>query len=320
MIFFRSKTRNRRKGHVQVLDVKLRSDQVRRTRVRAGLLAGGVLLGTLLGAFALWRGGEWVLDQTVYQNSAFAIERIEVSNDGIISAPQLCRWAGVRAGQNLIALDIARVKRNLEMVPALETVAVERVLPRTLRIRVTEREPVVEVAVLQTNRQGGLENRIFHLDAHGVVMPPLPPQAAVRPLGQPDAALPRLIGLKQMDLQPAQPVSSRAARAAIQLAVEFACSPMGGLVNLKSIDITPGDVLSVITEQGSEVTFALDQINVQLGRWRQVHDEGLRKGKGSLASLDLSVANNAPARWLEARATPPAVKPPKTNRTKKPHV
>ena len=56
------------------------------------------------------------------------------------SADQLRRWAGVKPGENLFALDLARVKRDLEMVPLIDSVSVERVLPRTLRIRVTERE------------------------------------------------------------------------------------------------------------------------------------------------------------------------------------
>jgi len=34
------------------------------------------------------------------------------------------------------------VKRNLELVSVIDSVSVERVLPRTLKIRVTERDPI----------------------------------------------------------------------------------------------------------------------------------------------------------------------------------
>ena len=44
----------------------------------------------------------------VYENRAFAIEQIDVQTDGVISTDQLRRWAGVKAGENLLALDLAQ--------------------------------------------------------------------------------------------------------------------------------------------------------------------------------------------------------------------
>ena len=321
MSFFNRKQKNRRLGRVHVLDVKLRSEQVRRTRVRLAALMLGALFGTVLGVYALWRGGEWVLNRVIYENPAFAIRDVEVQTDGVIAPQQLRRWANVRPGQNLLALDLARVKRDLEMVPALETVSVERVLPRTLRLRVTERDPVLQVAVPRLNARGVMENFIFHLDAKGVVMQPLDPSQRIKPFLQPDDALPVLFGLKQMDLRPGRPIESPAVQAALQLATEFAFSPMAGLVDLRRIDVSAPTVLVVTTGQGSEVTFGLENLDQQMRRWRQVHEEGYRMRKGNLASLDLSVANNAPARWLDPKIVPPPAKPPKTTRTKKPrHV
>lgn len=317
MSLFNRKPKNRRLGRMHVLDVKLRSDQVRRTRVRLVALGMGALFGTVFGVYALWRGGEWVLDRMVYENSAFAIREVEVQTDGVIAPQQLRRWSNVRPGQNLLALDLARVKRDLELVPALDTVSVERVLPRTLRIRVTEREPVLQVAVPHVNPQGTMENLIFQLDAAGVVMLPLDPRQRVQPFLQADESLPVLFGLKQMDLRPGRPVESPAVQAALQLAEEFAVSPMAGLVDLRRIDVSNPTVLVVTTGQGSEVTFGLENLGQQLRRWRQVHEEGYRQNKGSLTSLDLSVANNSPARF-DAKIVPPPAKPPKITRNKKP--
>lgn len=317
MSFFNRKPKNRRLGRVHVLDVKLRSEQVRRMRFRLAALLFGALFGTVLGVYALWRGGEWVLNQVVYENPAFAIREVEVQTDGVIAPQQLRRWANVRPGQNLLALDLARVKRDLEMVPALETVSVERVLPRTLRLRVTEREPVLQVTVPRLNSRGTMENYIFHLDAKGVVMQPLDPGQRVKPFLQADDALPVLFGLKQMDLRPGRPIESPAVQAALQLATEFSFSPMAGIVDLRRIDVSAPAVLVVTTGQGSEVTFGLENLDQQLRRWRQVHEEGYRMRKGNLASLDLSVANNAPARWLDPKIVPPPAKPPKPSRTTK---
>lgn len=277
--------------------------------MRVTALALGALFGTVLGVYGLWLGGQWLLNQMVYQNPAFAIREIETTTDGVIAPDQLRRWANVRPGQNLLALDLARVKRNLEMVPVIESVAIERVLPRTLRIRVTEREPVLQVAILVTNAQRTLENRIFHLDGNGVVMLPLNPSQRTQPLGPTEGSLPLLLGVKLSDIKPGRPVESSGVKAALRLAQEFVYSPMAGIVDLKRIDATASDVLVVTTGQGSEITFGLENLDQQLRRWRQVHDEGLRMRKGPLASLDLSVANNAPARWFDASVVPPSPRP-----------
>ena len=319
MNLFRRKQGNRRLGRMHVLDVKLRSDQVRKTRLRLAALASAALIGTALVVCGLWLGGTWLLNRLVYQNQAFAIRAIEVQTDGVISPDQLRRWANVRPGQNLLALDLARVKRDLQMSPALATGTVEPILPKTLRIRVTEREPLLQVSVPKTNPQGGLDATIFHLDENGVVMFPIDPRQRTKPFLQPDETLPLLSGLNLTDLKPGQPLNSPAAQAALKLASEFAYSPMAGLVDLKRIDVSSPDVIVVTTGQGSEITFALENIDQQMRRWRQIYDLGQRTHR-NVASIDLAVSNNVPVRWLEAKVIPPPAKLPKTTRSKKRNV
>src|SRR5689334_12219484 len=124
MSLLKRKPRNRRVGREHVLDVKLRAEQIRAGRMRLASIAIGMTLATLLGFYLLWRGGEWTLDALLYKNDAFAIRQIDVQTDGVIAADQLRRWAGVKAGENLFALDMTRVKRDLEMISAIRSVAV----------------------------------------------------------------------------------------------------------------------------------------------------------------------------------------------------
>ncbi len=320
MSFFKKKQVNRRLGRVHVLDVKLRSDHVRKTRARYVALTFGALIGIAFGGFACWRGGEWVLNRVAYENPAFAISSVEAQTDGVILPDQLRRWANVRSGENLLALDLARVKRNLEMVPMIATVSVERILPKTLRIRVTEREPVAQVAVLRSNGRGGVETAVFHLDVAGFVIQPLDPRQRTRPLGQGDDSLPVLKGVKPGDLQPGRALESPVVQAALKLAADFAYSPMAGLADLKTIDISANDVLTVKTGQGSEVVFGLENLEQQLRRWREVHELGMRMRKGNLATLDLAVSNNVPARWVEASVKHPPAKAPKPLRNRRRNV
>src|SRR5581483_9802494 len=113
--WFNRKPKNRRLGREHVLDVKLRSDQVRATRMRLAAIAMGLLFATVFGFYLVWRAGEWALNRLVYENKAFAVQEIQVQTDGVIAEDQLRRWAGVKPGENLLALDLGRVKRNVEM-------------------------------------------------------------------------------------------------------------------------------------------------------------------------------------------------------------
>jgi cell division septal protein FtsQ len=260
------------------------------------------------------------MNRLVYENPAFAIAKIETYTDGVLAPDQLRRWANVRPGQNLFALDLARVKRDLELVPLLASVSVERVLPRTLRIRVSEREAVAQVNVPQTNARGGVEVAVRHLDPDGYVMLPLDPRQCLTPVSPTGDALPVITGIGAHELQPGRRIERPQVQAALRLIVEFAHSPMAGQVDLKRIDLGAADVLVVTTGQGCEVTFGLRDLDQQLRRWREIHDVGVRQNK-SLAWLDLAVSNNVPARWLQVSTGPvTAPKAPKPPRTKRKNV
>ncbi len=302
-MWFRRDPKNRRLSRRHVLDVKLRSRQVRATRMRLGAVALAVTFGTVFGLYLFWRAGEWALDKFVYENSEFAIRRINVQTDGVIAPDQLRRWSGVKPGDNLMALDLGSVKRNLELVSTIGSVSVERVLPRTLEIRVTERQPVAQVDVPRAGPAGGIVVTVFQLDADGHVMQPLDPRLCVMPLAQFRDQLPVITGLNLYQLEPGQRVESPPALAALQLLSAFNRSVMTGLVNLRRVDVSSPDVIVATTEQGGEITFGLDNLDQQLQRWREIYDLGQRMNK-AIASLDLAVSNNVPVRWMEAVVVP----------------
>jgi cell division septal protein FtsQ len=306
-MWFRYEQKNRRLNRGHVLDVKVRSDQVRATRTRLAAIALGVVFGTVFGLYLLWRTGEWALDKFVYENSEFAIQNIQVQTDGVIAPEQLRRWSGVKPGANLIALDLASVKRNLELVSTVDSVSVERVLPRTLKIRVTEREPIAQVNVPRVSASGGIAVSVFQLDAGGFVMQPLDPRLCVIPLSQMNAQLPVVTGLNVYELQAGRRIKLPQAQAALQLIGAFKHSPMAELVDLRRIDVSSPGVVVATTGQGGEITFALDNLDQQLRRWREIYDLGMSENK-MIASLDLAVENNVPVRWAEIISAPVTLK------------
>ena len=320
-VFLNRKPKNRRLGREHVLDVKLRSSQVRAARLRLAAIGLGVVFAAVFGSYVIWRSGDWVLNRLVYENKSFAIQQLDVQTDGVVAVNQLCRWAGLKPHENLLALDLARVKRNLELVPLVQSVSVERVLPRTLRIRVVEREPIAQVNVPLQRTGGGLETASFQLDPDGFVMLPLDThQRAIPPNPAGAELLPVISGLDPRELQPGRRIDAPQLQGALQLIIAFQQSPMAGLADLKWIDIASPEVLVVKTGQASEITFGLLDLEQQLRRWREIFDLGQKMAK-AIATLDLAVTNSVPALWQDADALPP-VEPrlPKPLRIKKKHV
>jgi hypothetical protein len=319
-MWLKCKAKNRRLGREQVLDVKLRSSQVRAARTRMGAIALGVAFATIFSLYLVYRTADWGLNRLVYENKAFAIQEIDVQTDGFISLDELRRWTGVKPGANLLALDLARVKRDLELVPLVQAISVERILPRTLRIRVTEREPIAQINVPKPRRGGGVELAVYQLDADGYVMMPLDPRQRATLPNQPGDSLPAIGGINSSELQPGRRIGAPQVQAALRLLSAFEQSPMAGLVDLRRVDVSSPEVLVVTTGQGSEVTFGLADLEKQLRRWRDIFDLGQTMSK-AIGTLDLAVTNNIPARWLEASAVPPSVpKSAKPLRLRKKHV
>ena len=308
MSWFKRKDKNRRLRRTHVLDVKLSATQRRQTRWRRTGLLLTVLVSVFAGLLLVWRGGEWAMRQLIYDNPGFAIRRLEVETDGVLSLEQLRHWAGVKLNDNLWELDLARVKRDLELMPIIQSVSIERILPHTLRIRVSEREPIAQYTLPQA-RFAGVEDRgVYLLDEQGYVMFPLESQQRATPAPT-NEHLPALVGVPATDLSPGHQVESPQVRAALLWIVAFARSAMAGLIDLKQIDVSQRNVLLVTTGQGAEITFGLLNPDLQLRRWRAIADFGQKNGK-CLVAADLSVSNNIPTRWTEASLVPPSTPRP----------
>jgi len=303
--------RRLRRENENVLRVKLRTDQLQAARARFVMQGLTVLFVAAVVLFLGWRGVDWALREFVLENPAFATKVIDLQTDGILAVESLRSIAGVRVGQNLMSLDLARIKRDLELRDYIQSAAVERVLPDTLRIRVTERVPVAQAVV--TRQENGRFAHLPHLfDAGGFVM--VPPNRAM--VADPTALqidwLPALIGVNPVDLKPGRQVESAQVRAALRLLQHFERSSMFGRSDIRRVDVSGIEVLTVTTATGGEITFAAHRdFDTQLRRWRAVQDVATQQGK-VISTLDVSISQNLPARWVEASTVPvPPAKPAK---------
>ena len=295
------KKRNRRQGRYRLLEVDLPVGKVRRQRMKAIVRWAGGLLGLAALFFGVWHGGAWVMRMGFYENDIFTVKTIDVRVRGIIQPAQLQKMAGVHTGENLFRVDLLRVKRDLELTPLIESAAVERVLPDTLRLRIVERRPIAQVVSFRQQPDGQLVRQVYWLDARGVVIPPIDPRLTVQKK-QPKW-LPLIVGIPTAKLLPGRRVDSPAVRSALQLVSRYDLSPMAGLAHLRQIDVSGRETLGVITWQGARVTLGLNGLNAQIQRWRQIYDLG-RQHHRAVATVDLSIKNNLPVRWMHPSTRP----------------
>jgi hypothetical protein len=95
---------------------------------------------------------------------------------------------------------------------------------------------------------------------------------------------------------------------------------MSGVLDIEAIDVASPTALLVSTEQGNEVSFAYEDFELQLTRWKQIYDFGRQRNQ-AIASLDLVVTNFVPAVWAElTNAAPAAIRIPQPSPYRKKHV
>jgi hypothetical protein len=212
------------------------------------------------------------------------------------------------------------VQRNLEMQPPIQFAAVERVLPRTLKLTVNERDPVAQTMITQRRPDGAVEQDIYDFDADGYAMQPLDPGWRATPPAAGER-LPILLDVPACDVQLGRQTESPQIRGALQLISELDHSPMAGMVEMKTINIGVPEILQVTTSQGAQITFSLNRFDAQLRRWRLICDQFQKWGR-AITWLDLSIDNNLPVCSVALNAMPalPEPLPGKTPRTKKKHV
>ncbi len=115
------------------------------------LLWGSVIIGS----FLLLAGGYRYLITAPY----FSVEQITVKGLKQLSPEQVISQSQLKINDNIFAVDLVQVKKRLEAHPWIEQASVQRTLPRSLKIKIKEREAVALIH---------LEN-LYYLDKNGQI-------------------------------------------------------------------------------------------------------------------------------------------------------
>jgi cell division septal protein FtsQ len=289
----------RRRSAGQTLMARLKSESGDRPRpwfVR--LLIRTAFLAALTGmvAVAAW----WLRDHWVYRIPALAIQEIVVEVDGVLAPEEVRRLSGVKIGRNILTVDLPALRDRLERHPRIATAKLVVEFPGTLSIHIRERFPLAAVEPLAGS---GLRAR-YLLDDSGHVILPLNPAAAPAPAVAAEEALPRIVGRLSSVGE-----TDQETLAALELLRAYERLAAGTLPEIASVDVsTPGLLVVTITD-GAEVSFGAvtGTFDSQLRRWSDVRRQLAVVGETrTLRTLDLSVSQNAPIRWVESSPNQPA--------------
>ncbi|NUN92955.1 MAG: FtsQ-type POTRA domain-containing protein [Verrucomicrobiae bacterium] len=266
----------------------------RRTRLLGLALVGGALL--VAAGWGTWRGLRWSARHFFAENNAFRIRDISVENTGdLLSADFVVDYLRLARDQNLLGIDIARIRRDLELRPEVERAEVGLALPDRLVIRIVERVPVASLAA------GSLR---YQVDRRGVVMDLLSLRRLSEAQRKTIEDLPLITGAAVADMRILRPVISPEVHRALAL---FQRADRGDLLaglDLRSVDVSRKGFLVVTTDDGCRAKLAMDDLDQQLRRWAAV----LRDARGRalrVATIDLSLGMDVPVTFAAATSEAP---------------
>lgn len=148
---------------------RLRRNQRRLNAQRILIALRNVALISAVAGGAIWA---W---QHTQSDARFAVRTIEVV--GVVHTPKealdvaTARYKGL----NLFKIDIDRVQRDLGHVGWVSRIDIEKKLPDTLRIKITERTPVALVRVASGDKTA--DEKLLYVDEQGAGFAELSPRA-----------------------------------------------------------------------------------------------------------------------------------------------
>ena len=137
--------KKKRKGVVRRKSNRYRvSPEIKRERRKRTLLLAGYVCGFLVAVFIV--SSVFVLGYRYLITTPYLrINAIEVQGCRQLSAQQVIRLSGVHVGQNLLAVNLKKIRKRIEINPWVEGVIINRVIPDKLVIEIEEKNPVALV-------------------------------------------------------------------------------------------------------------------------------------------------------------------------------
>jgi len=237
-------------------------------------------------SWGAWLGFKKGMREMFSENSNYRIASISIDSKGDTLKPErVLAHLRIQRGQNLLALDIQRIRRDLEMLPMVEKAEVIRELPSRLIIHITEREPIANISTVSNGVH-------YQIDSHGVIMDLLPYQK------NPDFrqrldALPDIVGANVSDLKIGRTTPSQEVFLALKFIQKLQQSDAGVDVEVKSIDVSRRGLILAATSENAVLKLNHEDLDKQLRRLAVILEDA-RQRAARIATIDLTVSKDIP--------------------------
>ena len=278
--------RSRRPRHV--LHAKMNGKaQAKEFSRRAGLC---ILVAASLSMVALVTsvGMDVILGTLLYRNADFTLRRFQIEQQGRIGKGELVNASGVKIGQNLLHLSLDDVAANLQRLPNVAAVRIERRLPDTLYVFVEERRPVALICPTPTAGTT-LAQPTFYIDARGFVLKPKP--------GEKLMSLPIIRGISSDEVVEGERTNNPELRAALNFLQAIPLAQVRDGLDFSSIRIEgPGRFL-IATARGGKVRFRTGHLEEQFDRLNVIFTYAENQGR-FVHTVDLTPERNVPVTFI----------------------
>jgi cell division protein FtsQ len=174
-------------------------------------------------------GVAWGARRYVKTSPRFAVNEIATSGGKHRSPEELAAIAGIAKGQNVFSVDLDRAKARLVADPWIADAHLSRQLPATIFLRVTEREAAGLVATQDgtylVTRDGMIIKRIEPGDPTDVVV---------------------VTGVTVQQIVDDREGTARSVKRALELAGDYASSPLAQRAQLEEVHVEPSGELTLI--------------------------------------------------------------------------
>jgi cell division septal protein FtsQ len=226
------------------------------------------------------------------QNPQFALRQVVVKSEGPLTAQKIVRTAGLTEGANLLTVKLPEIRVRLERLPQVRSVKIDRDYAGVLTLEVKQRQPV---AWLESAKHGfipGKKDAAHLIDAEGVAFPC---ESALD-----DYRLLPLIRYEALpQIAPGLPCKDLQLTAALRLLDELQKRFEQGADEVRLMDIqTPYSITAHFADR-SQITFGVDDLDLQLVRLDRVREEARRR-QWQIETLNLVARHNVPVTFRTA--------------------
>lgn len=273
----------RRKSSHHLLEVKMRTDSVRRQKNRKFFeifLKITCLLFLLAGVYF---GGSFLLDKFFFKNPDYNIQKVQASLDDVLTLSELEATIGLHEGMNIFSFHLGSAEKILSELPEIKKAHIERVLPNTIQITLERRVPILRLAA--SPEEAFVPGQSFLMDEEGVVISPNKFNPAL-------LELPTVEGVSLDGIRLGQPLADE--KKTFILALWKALNNSGNtLLAVRSIDFSRGYWAVVTDANKTQYTFGPEHLPAQLERLQKLLSY-CQENNRQLESANLILEYNTP--------------------------